>query len=180
MGILVDREILDHILRKEIIIDPFDDKLINPSSLDVRFANRWGVLKSLHPSGVIDVTDKSSFDYEIVERDEYIMLPNEFIIAQMLERIELPPYISAKLFGKSSLARVGIDNSSCGAWIDPGFPGSITLEIKNLTNHMQRLTAGAKCGQLIFERHNYASVPYNKRKESKYINQTELTGSRGI
>lgn len=180
-AILCDYEIAD--LCKKGMISPFQPENLNAGSLDVTLGSkfktlspRWLVQGSWAP---IDVTDPNTFYYEETVTNSYELEPNGFVLAILEEKVTLPDNVSAKLFGRSSWARVGLDNSSAAAWIDGGFSGSLVLEIKNLTGFKQILRSGQRCGQLVFYPHEMPDVPYGQKKTSKYMNQEGLQGSKG-
>ncbi len=179
MSLLVDFEISYEILNKNIIINPFDEKLINPASLDVRLG---GVFSKVFPSvsGIIDPSDPDTFSHTTYYADRWDLFPDEFVLATLVEKITLPQNISAELVGKSSLGRLGLDNSSFSGWIDSGFTGSLTLELKNLSKNKIRLTKGMRIGQILFYKHSPCALNYSERKTSKYINQGPAQGSRGV
>lgn len=89
-----------------------------------------------------------------MEREERVpemeLGPNGFVLGSTVEWVELPDNLAMKIEGKSSLARLGLQIESAG-FIDPGFNGNITLEIKNLhpfrTIHLHR---GMKIAQVRF------------------------------
>lgn len=61
----------------------------------------------------------------------YVLKPNEFVLGSTLEDVHLPADLAAQVKGKSTWARRGL-LVECAGFIDPGFGGMITLEIKNL------------------------------------------------
>jgi dCTP deaminase len=73
-----------------------------------------------------------------------------------------------KVEGKSTLARMGILVHTAG-FVDPGFEGTLTLEISNQSNLPVALYANMHICQIAVE---YVSspveIPYNKRKKSLY------------
>ncbi len=58
MSIMVDREIREEIASGKLIIEPFEDRLIQPNSYDVRLSDRF----SWHVSGeeIIDPYESQS------------------------------------------------------------------------------------------------------------------------
>jgi len=75
--------------------------------------------------------------------------------------------------GKSSLARMGILVHTAG-FIDPGFEGTITLEISNQSNLPIALYPNMYICQVAVEYlSSPAEVPYNKRKRSLYSKQKD-------
>ena len=174
--ILCDWQLSQYIDQGYIIVTPYDKSLVNPASLDIRLGNQFTTTNKTVDFIGVDPTDKESFQTETLERDEYWLEPGGVVLASMLEDITLPANISAKLFGKSSLARLGLDNSALGAWVDAGWSGVLTMEFFNQQKFAIKLTPGMKCGQLVFFEHQSASKPYKGR----YSKQTPGMGSLGI
>lgn len=176
--ILVDHMIRAEIERGTLKISPFDETLINPSSLDVRLGKKFSQVQPRYIN--IQPTQPGTFITEEVGEDRFILQPGDMVLSTLAEHIGLPSDISATLKGKSSLARLGIDNSSYGAWIDPGWEGDLVIEVANHGKHPIVLDSGMKIGQLIFYKHVPAQVPYNLKLNSRYMNQSGVQGSKGV
>ncbi len=168
--------------RGEIEVKPFDKNLLSPSSLDIRLGKRFIFFKEpVSEMEIIDVKKPvSERVYMEVDVDDFIIIkPRQFILGHTLEYIKLPAYISARLEGRSSIARLGIIIHSTGGFIDPGFEGQITLEMTNINHYPIKIYPGMKIAQIAFEKLDYpAANPYNKRKTSKYIGQRGATLSK--
>jgi dCTP deaminase len=67
----------------------------------------------------------------VVIFDYWRLLREEFLLVTTLEWIEIGDLLAGILVGKSSLARLGLQVESAG-YIDPGYKGCPTLELKNL------------------------------------------------
>ena len=66
------------------------------------------------------------------EADTFDIEPRGFVLAQTLERVALPNDLMGLVEGRSSWARVGLSVHLTAPKIDPGFDGTITLEIANM------------------------------------------------
>ncbi len=145
------------------MIDPLDESLIQPSSIDVRIANLFRVFRN-HTAGVIDVKLDLSELTELIEipLDGVFMLhPGEFVLGSTYERIALPDDLVARIEGKSSLGRLGLLIHSTAGFIDAGFDGHITLELANVASLPITLYPGMKIGQVSFmEMTTAADNPY--------------------
>lgn len=82
----------------------------------------------------------------------WFLEPNEFALACTVEAVFVPRWLCAQVNGKSSLGRVGLLVHATAGFIDPGFTGQITLELKNLSNHTIPLHQGMAVAQLVFHR----------------------------
>lgn len=75
------------------------------------------------------------------ERDYYRLEPGAFVLAQTAERIGMPHDLMGFVEGRSSWARAGISIHLTAPKIDPGFNGTITLEMTNHSNAPVELVA---------------------------------------
>lgn len=63
--------------------------------------------------------------------EKFELSPNEFVLALTHERITMPKHLIALVEGRSTYARVGLSMHQTAPWIQPGWSGQITLEIRN-------------------------------------------------
>src|ERR671910_228058 len=150
--VLSDRTIRRLLGEGRIGIDPLDETLIQPSSVDVRVDRFFRVFNNArHP--FIDVKKPMEDLTELVEVKDsapFILHPGEFVLGSTLERISLPDDLVARLEGKSSLGRLGLLIHSTAGFIDPGWDGHVTLELSNVANLPITIYAGMKIGQVSF------------------------------
>jgi dCTP deaminase len=186
--ILSDRSLRERLASGEIVIDPFDDALVQPSSIDVRISNLFRVFRN-HTRGIIDVKVDMGDLTELVEipcdergvgDEPFILHPGEFVLGSTLERIAVPDDLVGRVEGKSSLGRLGLLIHSTAGFIDAGFDGHITLELANVANLPITLYPGMKIGQVSFmQMTSPADQPYGSgAKGSKYQGQRGPTPSR--
>ena len=76
--------------------------------------------------------------------------PGEFCLGRTLEWVELPDDIVARIEGKSSLGRLGLIVHATAGFCDPGWKGTLTLELNNLTRVPIKLYPGLPIAQLSF------------------------------
>jgi len=176
--ILVDWQILDRITRGSIKIDPYDPRLVQPNSLDIRLGSHF--VWYTRSGTVIDPYNKDSVSsgIEEVHADSFILNPGQFVLAETLECIGLPDNVVATIEGKSSIARLGVTLHQTGGWIDAGFRGTITLEMANVNSRPVKVYAGMPIGQLVFYTTERAEKPYDKKGDAKYLDQRQATLSR--
>src|SRR6476620_5389086 len=121
--VLSDRTIARLIGEGRIGIDPYDDSLLQPSSVDVRVDRFFRVFHNARYP-FIDVKqpqDELTEEVEIEDEDKpFILHPGEFVLGSTLERVRLPDDLFARLEGKSSLGRLGLLIHSTAGCIDPG------------------------------------------------------------
>jgi len=176
---LVDFEIRECIEKNIIKVDPYDPKLINPNSLDVRLGYDFFVCEKCEHVYNIKTDIQNGSRITLDTPDDYIIIKQgDFILGTTLETITLSSCIHAQLEGKSSIARWGIETHQTGGYIDSGFSGEITLELTSVYPDPIKLFPEMPIGQLIFTMNNPCKIPYNEKTSSKYNNQSGATLSK--
>ena len=120
----------------DYVVNPSDINMVQPASIDLRLGTE---LKNL---------DGETYN---LSQKQYILEPDEFILGSTYETIHIPSYLVGIVNGKSSIGRLGVMIHVTAGYIDPGFHGNITLEIKNVGNKPFRLNYQMCICQLILE-----------------------------
>jgi dCTP deaminase len=180
--VLSDRTIARLLEEQRIVIEPYDESLLQPSSVDVRVDRYFRVFHNARYA-YVDVKEPQEDLTELVEIDDdrpFILHPGEFVLGSTLERIVLPDDLVARLDGKSSLGRLGLLIHSTAGFIDPGWDGHVTLELSNVANLPITIYHGMKIGQISFvQMSEPAEKPYGSGElGSKYQGQMGPTPSR--
>jgi dCTP deaminase len=182
--ILSDRTLREQLASGRIVIDPLDESLIQPSSIDVRISHLFRVFRN-HTAPVIDVKLDQRALTELVEMpadgtEPFMLHPGEFVLGSTLERVSVPDDLVGRVEGKSSLGRLGLLIHSTAGFIDSGFDGHITLELANVASLPITLYPGMKIGQVSFmQMTTAADHPYGRGAAgSKYQGQRGPTPSR--
>ena len=179
--ILSDRSINEAIASGRLGIDPFDPKLVQPSSIDVRLDNKFLVFRNTKRA-FIDVKQPADDLMEMIEvgsEEPMFLHPHEFVLGSTIERVKMPDDLVGRLEGRSSLGRLGVVIHSTAGYLDPSFEGRVTLEISNLANLPIALYPGMRIGQISFSLMTTpADRPYGAARGSKYSGQQLPTASR--
>src|ERR1700748_1769086 len=120
--VLSDRTITRLIADGRIGIDPYDEALLQPSSVDVRVDRYFRVFHNARYP-YIDVKkpqDALTEQVEISDDEPFILHPGEFVLGSTLERVSLPDDLVARLEGKSSLGRLGLLTHSTAGVVGAG------------------------------------------------------------
>ena len=114
----------------------------------------------------------------IEESAPFMLHPDEFVLAVTLERVEVPSNLVGRLDGKSSLGRLGLIVHSTAGFVDPGFKGRLTLELRNISNLPITLYYAMPISQISFmQLTTPAEKPYGSGS-SKYQGQEGPEASR--
>ncbi len=167
--ILSNANILNAVKMKRLFIEPLDGQdasksPFNTSAIDLRLGNEIAVPKNenaplqldLSKPGIPQLLHQYSETKIITEDQPYTLKKGVFVLAQTMERVAFPLHrkgtcYSARVEGRSSLARCGILVHFTAPTIHAGFEGKITLEIINLGPFDFLLKPEMKICQLIIE-----------------------------
>jgi dCTP deaminase len=180
--LLSDRDLKAEINKGRVNLEPYDPKMVQPSSIDVRLDRFFRTFEN-HKYAHIDPAEDQPDLTRLVEtpaNEPFILHPGEFVLGSTYEVVSLPDDLAGRLEGKSSLGRLGLLTHSTAGFIDPGFSGHITLELSNVANLPIKLWPGMKIGQLcIFQLSSPAEHPYGSAiYGSKYQGQRGPTASK--
>lgn len=154
MGILIGEELKKAIKSGRIKIEPFNQNLIGPGSVDLTLGNDFKIFK--RQDEPYHVRDDSNFDDitepVIVKDDSYIVVnPGEMILGVTREKITLSDNIAGRLEGRSRFARFGIAIHVTAGFMQPGISNRQVLELVNLGHAPLALYPGTRICQFIFE-----------------------------
>jgi len=180
--VLSDRSIKEALAEGRIVIDPLDESDIQPASVDLHLGRMLlAFTNSRRPyvdlrEDVADLTE----ELKLADDDPFMLHPGEFILGSTMETIHLPNDLVASLEGKSSLGRVGLVIHSTAGYVDPGWQGTLTLELTNVSRLPITLYYGMRIGQISFQRMTTpVDRPYgSKELGSRYFGSTGPTATR--
>jgi dCTP deaminase len=161
---LSDETIRRYVERGKIEIDPFDLSLIQPCSYDLTLADETYAPFERSP---------------ILSRGRWsrggLLRPGYMLLGSTRERVKLPADIAGTLSGKSSLGRSGLLVHVTAGHIDPGFEGTITLELVNISPEPLPLSEGMPIAQLLL---TMLDLPATHPYHGRYQNQLGPTPTR--
>lgn len=154
MTTLSDNSIALEVTLGNIIIEPFNDAQLQPSSYDVRCGE---VLKRqngtiIHPGLLAD------------NSMGWIINPGQFVLSSTVEWIGLNKELEAEVWLRSTALRCGLVSTG---HLDPEFFGHVTVEIINGGDEAFILRPGDSIAQLKFRRLDSPSTGYKGRYQNQ-------------
>lgn len=111
-------------LGKEIIIEPFDEKRINPNSYNLRLNNELLV----YDESILDMKKENKVKKIVIPPEGIVLEPNKLYLGRTVEYTKTDKYVPM-LEGRSSVGRLGLFIHVTAGFGDVGFNGYWTLEI---------------------------------------------------
>ncbi len=182
MVVLSGEQIREHIRVGKIVIEPFDEKLIGPSQVDLCLGNKFRVFKE---NELVDPHDEKSIERntELVDTkgEPFVLQPGQLVLGITRERIAVPNDLVASIEGRSSVARMGVFIHISSGHVNPGSgardPIPITLEILNMNPAPVKLYPGMRICQLLFYSLDRAVRVGYDDLGGKYAGKLEPSGS---
>ena len=162
--VLSDHEIWMEIGSERLTFDPaLTPDQVSPSSIDLRLSNQFTTLNPplAGATTTIDLTEVDDIEKiigahgeetNVPEGGTFPLSPGAFVLAYTREYIALPNYLSARVEGRSSLARIGISIHQTAPTVHATYEGQLRLEILNNGPFELKLHPGMRFCQLIIER----------------------------
>jgi dCTP deaminase len=108
----------------DIVIEPYDDRLLNPNSYNLRLHNELLVYEEI----VLDMRRPNRFRRYTIPEEGVVLNPNQLYLGRTMERTETHNLVPM-LEGRSSVGRLGLFVHITAGFGDVGFRGYWTLEM---------------------------------------------------
>lgn len=139
--------------RSEILKRVEDDKLLTNFSedclggagYDLRVAKAY----TISSQSFLGVCDRKTPKITELTDESMILRPGSFILVETLEKVNMPEDVMARILPRSSLFRMGCVLAT--AVVDPGYKGTLTMGLANLSNHDFVFEKNARLAQIVFE-----------------------------
>lgn len=164
---LTKSAIMEEMRKGNIIIQPFNQKQLNPNSYNVTLNERL----ERYTCNVLDAYKENPTEEIIIPKEGYILEPNVLYLARTNEYTETYNLVPG-IDGRSSIGRLGIEIHRTAGFGDVGFRGTWTLEITAIMK--VRVYPNMQIGQLYYE--EITGEPTNY--EGRYQDQIEATPCR--
>ena len=160
--ILTDNEIIHHIEKGSIKIEPYRRECLGSNSYDVHL----GRTLAIYTCSIFDARAHNQIQNFEIPKEGFVLEPNELYLGVTQEYTETHEHVPF-LEGKSSVGRLGIDIHATAGKGDIGFCNYWTLEIS--VKKPVRVYAGMPIGQLIyFSVQGKVLTSYNVKSSAKY------------
>ncbi len=164
-------ERMDRRLEDRLVVTPLlSAKQVSGGSVDVRLGTEFIVLKRSARGPINPMTmSEGAADYQervVLDVGQRMVLhPNQLVLGATLEFLQIPADLMAYVIGRSSWGRLGLIVATA-IMVQPGYRGSLTLELANLGDTPIYLYPGTRIAQLVF--HTVSSLTAGYAQQGKY------------
>lgn len=154
-------------LGKEIVIEPYEEKYLNPNSYNLRLHNEL----LIYEENVLDMKKSNKTKSLVIPEEGLVLEPGRLYLGRTLEYTKTDKYVPM-LEGRSSIGRLGLYVHVTAGFGDVGFSGYWTLEIQCI--HPIRIYPGIEICQIYY---HSIEGEYEKYCSGKYQNNTGIQPS---
>jgi len=158
---------IENRLGKTIVIEPYDRKLLNPNSYNLRLSDELLV----YTSHELDMAKPNAFERLTIPPEGMLLQPGKLYLGRTLEFTGTEGLVPM-LEGRSSVGRLGLFIHVTAGFGDVGFRGFWTLEI--LCVQPVRVYAGVEICQIFY---HTLEGKYENYKSGKYQNNQGIQPS---
>lgn len=148
---LSDKDIERAVKAREIRLEPFEKKLLQPASYDIRLGTLF-IVDEPESIGMVDPAKNvlpKTHSLEVTPGDAFILHPGASVLAHSFELFGSDKYL-IHVNSKSSLARIGLLVHNATGIVNPGHILSVALELTNTNRAPIALRPGMEIAQLTF------------------------------
>lgn len=164
--ILSGLEIKKH-LGNEIIIEPYDEKYLNPNSYNLRLHNEL----LIYDEDILDMKKPNKVKSLIIPENGLVLEPGKLYLGRTVEYTKTDNYVPM-LEGRSSIGRLGLYVHVTAGFGDVGFRGFWTLEIQCI--QPIKIYPGVEICQIYY---HAIEGEYEKYDSGKYQNNSSIQPS---
>jgi dCTP deaminase len=145
------------IARRLFIAPLLDPDQIGPASIDLRLGSEFYLLRRAAGAGLDPVEDRQDQIEQMYERlelplgERFWLHPGHFVLGATLEYLRLPADLGAYVIARSSWGRIGLLVATA-IMVQPGYAGTLTLELVNEGDSPIALYPGLRVAQLAVHR----------------------------
>lgn len=173
--ILTDKSIRELCKTKKLIA-PFQEENLQSESYDLTLGDKISVLNKIPRFIDLEIDTDCEKLYKTLNLDNegYPLSPNEYVLVQVKEQINLPEEITAHIRPRTRFTRLGliVSDQHCNST----YSGVLQVGIFNATNSTIKLVSGIKLCQIVFE--ELKGIPssekqYKNKSNAAYQNESK-------
>ncbi len=173
-------EVLQRVKKNKLIENLGNRELINPEGvgIDLRLGAVYEILEGgafIEADGKFGLGKRKGVRTQIIaefrpraKKQEIVVIkPGEYYLVSTLEKINTPKDLMPVIFPRTSLFRAGL--LLLNSKTDPGYKGTLTMGLKNLSNFDVKLQMGARICNIVFYKIEGKTVNYRGQHQGGRI-----------
>lgn len=152
--ILAQSEIIE-LVKKSRLIDGFSNNCLEGAGYDLRV----GKIYKIKSDSYLGENERKTPEIEEINSESYRLKPSEYVLIETVEKVNMPTNLIARILPRSTIFRSGCFLIT--AVVDPGFEGTLTMGLKNVSGFNFTIEKKSRVAQIIFEKVEGKTKPYS-------------------
>jgi len=142
---ILGRERIRELVEAEKLIEDFEVECLEGAGYDLRVGKFYKLSSKTH----LGIKERKMPDIQELPGDHTTLTAGEYVLAESVEKVNMPAGVAARILPRSSLFRLGCSLKT--ALVDPGYKGALTMGLMNVSGHEFTVERGARIAQIVFE-----------------------------
>ncbi len=154
---ILGREEILRRIREEKLLENCDEECVEGAGYDLRLGGFYGA----DGQTFLGKEERRLPEVDEIREDVLLLKPGGYVLMETVEKVNMPEGLAARVLNRSSLFRCGA--STFNALVDPGYEGTLTFGLKNVSGHDFSIERGCRVAQIVFEEVKGGASSYGGR-----------------
>jgi dUTP pyrophosphatase len=137
------------------LLENFSIDCLGGAGYDLRLNKAY----RLESESFLGIQDRKTPKVREIDGGRFTLKPGDYVLIETVEKVSMPANLAARVLNRSTLFRCGC--SLFNALVDPGYKGTLTFGLKNLSDIDFTVEKGARIAQIVFEEVEGETTEYN-------------------
>jgi len=142
---MLGRDEILKLAKEKKLLEGYDESCLQGAGYDLRV----GKFYNCSGDSYLGKDERRMPRIEEIPSDILRMAPGDYVLIETVEKVNMPADIAARVLNRSSVFRCGA--TTFNALVDPGYQGTLTFGLKNISNSNFSIQRGARVAQIVFE-----------------------------
>lgn len=142
---MLGRDEILKLAKEKNMLEGYDESCLQGAGYDLRV----GKFYNCSGDSYLGKDERRMPRIEEIPSDILQMAPGDYVLIETVEKVNMPADIAARVLNRSSVFRCGA--TTFNALVDPGYQGTLTFGLKNVSNSSFSIQRGARVAQIVFE-----------------------------
>jgi deoxycytidine triphosphate deaminase len=142
-------------LVRDGLIENFAEESLGGAGYDLRLGKAY----RLESDSFLGVSQRKTPNVSEIPSARVTLKPGDYVLVETVEKVNMPSKIAARVLNRSTVFRCGC--TLVNALVDPGYKGTLTFGLKNLSDKEFIVEKGARIAQIVFEEVSGETVEYD-------------------
>jgi len=142
---ILGKDEIRNLAKEKALLEDWEENCLNGAGYDLRV----GKFYNCSGDSFLGKEQRNMPRVEEIFGDIITLGPGDYVLIETVEKVHMPGDLAARVLNRSSVFRCGA--TTFNALVDPGYNGTLTFGLKNISNSSFSIQRGARVAQIVFE-----------------------------